>query len=675
LQTPCKVQGELTEGTMKRDIRKVLVANRGEIAIRIFRTLRQMGIKTVAIYSDADAASMHIRCADESYRLEGSTLSSTYLNIAQIITLAKTSRADAIHPGYGFLSESSDFSRAVRESGFVFIGPPDEAIRLMGNKIEARSLVQRLGLPLINGATGTPDQLLAKANEIGYPLLVKAAAGGGGKGMRIVASEEQAKDMLETASNEAKNYFGNGEVYIEKYLEKPHHIEVQLIGDHYGNMVALFERECSIQRRYQKIIEEAPSPNVTPELREALMEAARRIGNEIGYFNAGTLEFLVTGDQFYFLEMNTRIQVEHPVTELITGIDIVREQVCIAMGNPISFQQKDLSIQGHAIETRVYAEDPSDNFRPSPGKIAFYKPATGEGIRVDGYLETGAMVSSSFDPMISKVISHASNREEARLRLINGLETYAIHGIKTNIPFLISLLQAKEFISGIADTHFCTTHLDEDYNPAISLMQEPDLLMAASVFATRQTNPRGISVWNQLGMWRIQTRTEVFINGEKFVRNILSTDASQIILTNEDYQKVFNLAGKTEHELIIENGGIRVKILYSSDDLGKLHLQYAGRVYEIMFLGSIDKGSKKHAISKVVADGDYKIIAPMFGRINQIKVATDTTVTKGDTLLTLESMKMETRITAPSNGKIKQIEVAAGQLVEDKQLLMVLLSI
>jgi acetyl/propionyl-CoA carboxylase alpha subunit len=660
---------------MKNVIRKILVANRGEIAVRIFRTLRQMGIKSVAIYSDADAGSMHIRCAEESYRLEGDNIASTYLDIVQIISLAKRCRADAIHPGYGFLSESSEFSRAVREAGLVFIGPPDEAIRLMGNKIEARSLVQRLGLPLIKGATGTPGQLLAKTNEIGYPLLVKAAAGGGGKGMRIVASQEQAKDMLETASNEARNYFGNGEVYIEKYLDKPHHIEVQLIGDHFGNMVALFERECSIQRRYQKIIEEAPSPNVTPELREALMEAARRIGKEIGYFNAGTLEFLVTGEQFYFLEMNTRIQVEHPVTEMITGIDIVREQVSIAMGNPLSFNQQDLSIKGHAIETRVYAEDPSDNFRPSPGKIAFYKSATGAGIRVDGYLESGAEVSSMFDPMISKVISHAPTREEARMQLIKSLEEYAIHGIKTNIPFLISLLQAQEFIGGDADTHFCTTHLDEEFNASNNFLPEPELLLAAFIFATRQTETSKASVWNKLGMWRIQTRTEVFINGQSFVCNLVNSDLSQIIMGNEDSQKVFNLAKKSEHEIIIDNEGVRVRILYSPDGLGKLYLQYAGRVNEVMVSGRVAKENKKQSLSNVSTNGTYKIIAPMFGRISQIKVAPGATVYKGDTLLTLESMKMETRITAPANAQIKNIEVSAGQLVEDKQVLMVLLSI
>ncbi|HSV87445.1 MAG TPA: biotin/lipoyl-containing protein, partial [Bacteroidales bacterium] len=564
--------------------------------------------------------------------------------------------------------------RAVRDAGLAFIGPPDEAIRLMGNKIEARNLVKRLGLPLIRGATGTPAELLAVADQIGYPLLVKAAAGGGGKGMRIVASADQTKDMLETASNEAMNYFGDGEVYIEKYLDNPHHIEVQLIGDEHGNIATLFERECSIQRRYQKIIEEAPSPNVSPELRVELMEAARKIAREIGYYNAGTIEFLVTGNSFYFLEMNTRIQVEHPVTEMITGVDLVREQVNIAMGKPLSFTQDELTINGHAIETRVYAEDPASNFRPSPGKIVFYQTPAGAGIRVDGYLESGAEVSSQFDPMISKVISFAPSREEARVQLIRSLQDYAIHGIKTNIPLLISLLKTQPFITGEADTNFCNQYLKEEYLASPEMIIDAELLMAAFVFSTRQTDGSAVPAWNRLGFWRVQTRTELAINGEPVVRNLISPDTSIVVVDGEN-QKVFSLVSKAGHELILDASGKKIRLLYSSDEYGRLFLQHDGNVYETMVAGRQRRETAKMQQSRASAKGFYPIHAPMFGRINQIKVSPDVQVNKGDTLLTLESMKMETRITAPEKAIVKQIEVSSGQLVQDKQLLIVLLNI
>lgn len=656
---------------MNRTISKVLVANRGEIAIRIFHTLKQMGIKTVAVYSHADSNSKHIRCADESYFLEGDTIAATYLNIEHILSAARHSGADAIHPGYGFLSESSEFSRAVRAAGFLFIGPPDEAIRLMGNKIEARKLVQKLGLPLISGATGTPAQLLKEVNKIGYPLLVKAAAGGGGKGMRIVASPDQAQDMLEIASIEAMNYFGDGEVYIEKYLDNPHHIEVQLIGDEYGNIATLFERECSIQRRYQKIVEEAPSPNVGHELRLALMDAARKIAREIGYFNAGTIEFLVTGNQFYFLEMNTRIQVEHPVTEMITGIDLVREQINIAMGKPLSFTQDQLTISGHAIETRVYAEDPLNNFSPSPGKIIFYQAPAGKGIRVDGYLESGTEVSSNFDPMISKVISYAPTREEARVQLIKNLESYAVHGIKTNIPFLISLLSTQSFISGEADTNFCNLFLENEFLASQQTGMDTKLLMAAYLLATRQTGNSAIPAWNRLGLWRINPRTELVINGKPAVENLISPDAATVVI-DDNTPKVYTSISNSGNELIIDASGKKERILHSSDKTGRLFLQHKGKVYEMMGAARHRKENNTTKQIRASVKGSYSLHAPMFGRINQIKVTADTQVNKGDTLLTLESMKMETRIIAPEKAVIKHIEVSSGQLVQDKQVLVVL---
>jgi len=660
---------------MKRSISKVLVANRGEIAIRIFRTLRQMGIKSVALYSEADADALHLQHADESHLLQGGSLTDTYLNQQQIIAIALKSGADAIHPGYGFLSESNTFSKAVREGGLTFIGPGDEAIRLMGNKIEARNLVKKLGVPLINGATGKPEELLKLASGIGFPLLVKAAAGGGGKGMRIAESQEQVKDMLETAQREALNYFGNGEVYIEKYLDKPHHIEVQLIADEHGNVVTLFERECSIQRRYQKIIEEAPSPNVSPELREKLMLASRRIAEDIGYVNAGTIEFLVSGQDFFFLEMNTRIQVEHPVTEMITGIDIVREQVYIARGKPLSFTQEEIKINGHAIEARVYAEDPEKDFMPSPGKILFYRNSGNFGLRIDASVATGSEVSSQFDPMISKVITHAATREEARQKLIAGLETYLVHGIKTNIPFLVAVLKSEAFIDGSADTNFCKHFLQNGFSASLQEIPDPDLLTAAFIFAGRQKRAKGERIWKQLGYWRLCMRTGLLINGQKMTRNINTIDPERIYMEPAEKKTIYHLLKQTDHELMVDASGSIHKLFFTLKDDGSALIQHNGRVFFLQHAMHLNRENLTRINSNPALEGSYVVNAPMFGKVLQINVSLDTVVNKGDTLLILESMKMENRVVAMGKARVQSIEVHAGDLVQDNQALIILSNI
>ncbi len=660
---------------MKRNITKVLVANRGEIAIRIFRTLQQMGIKTVALYSEADANALHVEHADESYLLQGGSLADTYLNQKKIIAIALQAGVDAIHPGYGFLSESHEFSQAVRKAGLVFIGPGDEAIRMMGNKIEARNLVKKLGVPLINGATGSPDELLAVASSIGFPLLVKAAAGGGGKGMRIAENQEQVKEMLETAQREALNYFGNGDVYIEKYLDKPHHIEVQLIADEHGNVVTLFERECSIQRRYQKIIEEAPSPNVHPELREKLMQAARRIAEDIGYVNAGTIEFLVSGQDFFFLEMNTRIQVEHPVTEMITGIDIVREQLAIAMGAPLSFSQQEVKISGHAIEARVYAEDPEKDFMPSPGKILFYRNTLDNGLRIDASVSNGAEVSSQFDPMISKVISHAATREEARNKLIAGLEGYLVHGIKTNIPFLIALLKTTEFIDGSADTNFCKHFLQNGFSASLKEIPDADLLIAAFIFAGRQKRAKGEKIWKQLGYWRLCMRTGLIINGQKLSRSINTIDPERIYMEPSEKKIIYHLLKKSDHELMIDVSGSINKLFFTLKNDGSALIQHQGRVFLLQHAMHLNRENLTRINSNPLLEGTFVVNAPMFGKVIQINVKPNDLVNKGDTLLILESMKMENRVVAIGKGQVQAVEVHTGDLVQDNQPLVVLSNI
>lgn len=441
-----------------KTIKKVLVANRGEIAIRVFRTLREMGIASVAVYSDSDKEARFHRLADEAYRLGGTTSRESYLRQELIIDIAKKSGADAIHPGYGFLSENAEFAKRCEESGVIFIGPKSSVIRALGDKIEAKKLAVKAGVPV---APSTPDSISdvkeakAFADSIGYPVLVKASAGGGGKGMKKVERAEEFESLFQLAQAEALSAFGDGRVFIEKYLENPRHIEIQMLLDEHGNGVWLNERECSIQRRNQKVIEEAPSAILTPEMRREMGECALRLAKEVGYANAGTCEFLVDKHlNFYFLEVNTRLQVEHPVTELTTGIDLVREQIRVAEGKPLSFSQRDVKLNGHAIECRIYAEDSENNFLPSIGKLQRYVEPQGLGVRVDSGVEQGGEITMYFDPMIAKLVTHDSDREKAIDKMLRALREYEIVGVETTIPFCIFALEHEAFRSGRFDTHF-----------------------------------------------------------------------------------------------------------------------------------------------------------------------------------------------------------------------------
>lgn len=444
------------------DIHKILVANRGEIALRIMRSAREMGIQTVAIYSEADRLSPHVRFADEAFCVGPPPSAESYLNIQRIIDTAIACGAQAIHPGYGFLSENEHFARRVTESGLIFIGPSAHSIGLMGNKLAAKKMAADHGVPLV---PGTKDPVLDTATgqriarETGYPILLKAAAGGGGKGMRIVEREEDFPSMMERAVSEAAAAFGDGSVFIEKYIGKPRHIEFQVLGDTHGNVVHLFERECSVQRRHQKVIEEAPSSVLTPELRSEMGDAAVRVARACGYYGAGTIEFLLDENQrFYFLEMNTRLQVEHPVTEAITGWDLVKLQISIAQGNPLPFTQEELTLSGHAIEARVYAEDPYNHFLPDTGRLITYRPPHGNGVRVDDGFEEGMEIPVYYDPLIAKLICYGATREEAIARMIRAIDEYRISGVETTLSFCKFVMQHEAFVSGNFDTHFVEKH-------------------------------------------------------------------------------------------------------------------------------------------------------------------------------------------------------------------------
>lgn len=450
-----------------KKINKILIANRGEIALRIIRSIQEMGIKTVAVYSEVDRNAPHVKVADEAVLLGPSPSKDSYLKDDKIIEVCKKLKVDAIHPGFGFLSENAVFAKKVTDNGIIFIGPNPEAIEVMGSKLAAKEAVSKYNTPLVPGteeAISDIDAAKKTAVEIGFPILIKASAGGGGKGMRIVENEAEFEEQMNRAISEAVSAFGDGAVFIEKYVEGPRHIEIQVLADSHGNIVHLFERECSIQRRHQKVIEEAPSAVLTPELRAQMGADAVNVAKACNYVGAGTVEFLLDAhNNYYFLEMNTRLQVEHPVSELITGIDLVKEQVKVAKGEKLSFSQEDLTINGHALELRVYAEDPTNNFLPDIGKLKKYKKPEGPGVRVDDGFEEGMDIPIYYDPMISKLIVHAATRELAINRMKRAIKEYEIVGVKNTLNFGTFVMNHEAFISGKFDTHFVKEHFKPEY--------------------------------------------------------------------------------------------------------------------------------------------------------------------------------------------------------------------
>ncbi len=473
---------------------KILIANRGEIALRVMRTCKEMGIKTVAIYSEADRNAPFVKYADEAVCVGPPPSNQSYLLGDKIIAIAKELKVDGIHPGYGFLSENAEFASKVKKSGIRFIGPSAEAMNMMGDKLSAKAAAKKYNIPMVPGSEGaisSVEEGKKIAQATGFPLLIKASAGGGGKGMRIVEKIEEFEEQMKLAVSEATSAFGDGAVFIERYVAGPRHIEIQILGDSYGNIVYLFERECSIQRRHQKVIEEAPSSVLTPEIRKAMGECAVNVGKACSYEGAGTVEFLLDESKnFYFLEMNTRLQVEHPVTEMITGIDLVKEQIKIARGEKLSFTQNDLKIQGHSLEVRVYAEDPTNNFLPDIGKLMTYKLPQGLGVRVDDGFEEGMDIPIYYDPMIAKLITFGKDREEAISRMIRAIDDYRITGVETTLPFCKFVLKHQAFVSGNFDTHFIKHH----YSPEMLVEEQNDeAIIAVLMGAKLMSNGKSIS--------------------------------------------------------------------------------------------------------------------------------------------------------------------------------------
>ncbi len=492
--------------------KKILIANRGEIALRVIRAARDLGIASVAVYSDADRNSLHVVLADEAYNIGPAPSKESYLNVDNIIAAVKKSGADAVHPGYGFLSENAAFAEALQKEGIVFIGPTPANIRAMGDKLSAIKLMREADVPTTPGSGGPVDTIEEAKKviaKIGLPIIIKATAGGGGKGMRVVTKAEDLESAFRAAKSEGMNYFKNDTVYIERYVQNPKHIEVQVFGDTHGNVCHLFERECSIQRRHQKIIEESPSPSVTPEIRARLGEVSVRAAKAINYIGAGTFEFIFDNvtKEFYFMEMNTRLQVEHPITEMVTGIDLVQEQIMVALGKPLSFKQSDVVQRGHAIEARICAEDP-ETFMPSPGLIRRCRHPQGPFIRVDSYAYPGYEVPIYYDPMIAKLIAYGPNRDTAIRRLDRALTEFTLTGIKTNIVLHKSILQAPKFLDGSYTTQFCEKDLQIKMPKLFQVVDDHVFLIAAAIAAYNEKKTKAVSEYNVASRWKDQARKE-----------------------------------------------------------------------------------------------------------------------------------------------------------------------
>ncbi len=654
-------------------INKLLIANRGEIAVRIMRTARRMGIRTVAVYSEIDRDSLHVQLADEAYCLGHSELSETYLNIPKIIGIALDTACTAVHPGYGFLAENAEFVRACNQAGLLFIGPGIRAMQVMGNKIEARKFVESVGVPLTKGSTGNTEFLLRHAEEVGFPVLVKAAAGGGGKGMRIVRSKAELPEALESTSREAASYFADGTVYIEKFIENPRHIEIQLLGDLHGNMVYLFERECSIQRRYQKIIEESPSPTLAPEIRRRMGESAVAIGKAIGYSSAGTIEFLVDANlDFFFLEMNTRIQVEHPVTELTTGIDIVEQQLLIAAGEPLAFGQEELFQKGHAIECRIYAEDPANNFLPCPGKMSLYHEPAGEHIRVDSAIAGTPVIRSNFDPMISKLISWGETREEARVRMINALQDYAIQGITCNIPYLSAVLGHDAFISNTISTKYCDEHSADllETMAAEHNRMDPLILLFAALAGTlsgtkSQTGATAVSsVWESIGYWRHRMQPVLEMENKSRQFHIQEHTNFTVEAELEGIQYSIRYRRQEDGRMELEINDAAHSVWVSHPEPGKVFVSCAGQSFELRRMDILPPQPDFSTTETSLHSGPGNVLSPMPGRVIKVAVSEGQTVKKGELLVVVEAMKMENNILSLVDAVVEKVNVSAGDLVD-----------
>ena len=655
-------------------IHKVLIANRGEIAVRVIKTLRNLHIPSVAVFADNDANALHRRMADEAYPLGSGALKDTYLNIRKIVDAALDAGADAIHPGYGFLSESPELAEACEANNIIFIGPSAEVIRLMGNKIAARQKAIENDIPVTFGLTGSIDEILKQAGSLPYPVLIKAAAGGGGKGMHIVRRSEDLKDELERASREARNYFGDGTVFVEQYIENPRHIEVQVLADHYGNVIHLYERECTIQRRYQKIIEESPSPTLTDAKREALCATAVKLCKAIGYRNAGTVEFIVDKDMnFYFLEMNTRIQVEHPVTEMRTGIDLVEEQIRVARDKELGWTQDMIQPRGHAIELRLYAENPEKDFLPTPGKVTAYHEPQLRGVRVDSSIDGPCAVSEAYDPMIAKLTCHAKDRQGAIESAQNALKQFIIQGLTTNKAYLWEVIKDNDFADNRIDTGFCASHCEvllQALSESRKALCVNDIALSFLMFdfCKRQAEHRSENVWEEIGYWRYRMQITVDVEGRRIPVSITDATAGKIKGTIGEMPFVVEYLQYGQNQLKIMLNGRTETVYCSVNDEQKTIVNFHGLNFTCSRLDQLN--DTLDYACKETANDKSRLVSPMPGKVVKINVKEGDEVKEGTVVLMVEAMKMENNIVAAGNAKVKKILVTEGQMVDNKMQLI-----
>jgi len=650
----------------------LLIANRGEIACRIIRTCRALGIRTIAVYSDADARARHVRLADEAVHIGGARPAESYLKIDAIINAAKASGAAAIHPGYGFLSENAEFADAVEAAGLIFVGPRAASMRKLGSKAGAKQLMQAHGVPVVPGYTGEnqdPAHLAAEADKVGYPLMIKAAHGGGGKGMRVVRRPEEFAEALSSCQREAAGAFGRDRVLLERYIEQPRHVEIQIFGDRYGNVIHLNERECSAQRRYQKVLEESPSPNLTPELRAAMGAAAVAAGRAVEYMNAGTVEFILGADgQFYFMEINTRLQVEHPVTECVTGLDLVELQLRIANGEAIPFKQEDVRANGHAIELRLYAEDPERGFLPGSGKLQrLALPTPGDGVRIDAGVEEGDTVTMFYDPMIAKLIVHAHNRPAALTKMQHALAACDVVGPASNIAFLERLIAHPAVVEGRIDTGYLDRHLDEfiaapEAPPLAAIAAAAALRLAAERDAARLEASAGSDLhtpWALADGWRIGQassqplrlewrgqRIELTITGtaQRFMLTLDGASHAVDVIAHDTTHLTFSLDGQTR----------RLSARCSGEDFivhvdGQRHRFHPAQPFGF------------EAGAEGTSD---RLRAPMPGRVVAVNVVPGQNVEAQQALLVMEAMKMELTLRAPAAAVVSEVRAKVGEIVE-----------
>ena len=652
----------------------LLVANRGEIAVRVMRTARAMGIRTVAVYSDADEDALHVREADQAIRLGGPIVSDSYLNQEKVLAAAIEAGADAIHPGYGFLSENSDFAAACEQANIVFIGPPNQAIEVMGDKARAKRAMLEADVPCIPGYQDEAqdiETLLGAAEKIGLPVMIKAAAGGGGRGMRLVTESSQLEDAIGLAKSEAQNAFGSSELIIERAVLRPRHVEVQVFADQLGHVVHLGERDCSIQRRHQKVIEESPCPVMTPELRRAMGEAAVNVARAVDYVGAGTVEFLVDEEgRFYFLEMNTRLQVEHPVTELVTGYDLVEWQIRVARGEPLPAEQGDIDLLGHAIEVRLYAEEPEKGFLPSTGPVSLFDFPEVEGIRIDSGVASGDEVSPYYDAMVAKIIGYGETREDARRRLLTTLQDGALLGLGNNRNFLIDALEQQTFKDGLATTAFIAENYGDQFNP---LKVQGAFVAGGAVLqhllAMGEAHERAPLVSHELLDWSsrgraVSTRDYRIDELEVGVRiETLGAGQYQVLFESQEFLVEFMGMSDTRCELQIN--GWRENFNFVHESPATLHLANATYSLSLTDYARVSPEG-------VDAAAGGTVVAPMHGLLLAIEVSENETVIKGQRLAVLEAMKMQHEITAPGDGVVVEAPGVAGRQVAAGDVMVVL---